>query len=172
MAASVGSRLGGGRALRSTVRRLDFAGGVSAIVYVKLGASQQVADPAACLAARNQRVDGSAAALAALAMRLDTATDTQSLNIIYTTGERSSGGGVGLPVRPGARVPTGIVGFGGTHTGGRAYVGITGPGATRVRVGAQTFPVRDGIFAFVLPDPLGHRGVEELDAGGRVLRTD
>jgi hypothetical protein len=165
------SRIAGGRVLRSTVHRVTFPDGVRATVYVALGTAQLVADPGACRQARIDLVMTSASgeerldALASLAARLDTAEDAQSLWIVYERTGGSSAGGVGLPIRPGDHVPTGIVGSGGSP---RLYAGIARPGAASVRVGARTFPVRDGLY--VVTGPIGRAGVQELDAAGRVLR--
>jgi hypothetical protein len=162
-----------GDVLRTTLRELSFPGDVRAIVFVASGPPQNLADPQACADARAARAtelahgDTRAAALAALAARPDAAP--QTLTLLYGKG-RSGLGGAGIPLHPGSPVPTGILGFGGTHQRGeRIYAGIARPDAASVRVDARTIPVREGIFAFTRSNGNGRPKLEQLDAAGRLI---
>ena len=165
----------GRKVLRSTLRELSFPGDVHATVFVTAGGAEPFADRAGARAVRAARATelstgaGRAAALAALAARTDVAPDAQTLFVYYGKG-RGSRGGAGMPLRPGSPVPTGIVGYGGTHRGGeRVYAGIARPGAVKIRVGTRTIPVRDGFFAFARSNGEGSLRIEYLDAAGRVI---
>jgi hypothetical protein len=182
-----------GPVLRRTVRRFVMPGDVEVIAYVQDGGSlRPAADTAGCHAARRER----AARLSAgrsrstrqavaveLADQFEGATRSQILWVFSQSPPRSpfSGNGAGAPVKPGQRLRTGLLSSGSGRDGRRRYVGIAGARTAAVLLRAQRpghagrFPARvavqDGFYAFELPRGIGPVSLDEVTAGGRVLRT-
>jgi hypothetical protein len=174
-------------------------------MFVNAGLNDfEAINPTQCVKARldalaQLRPKPSARIQASVAHLIDTSLSTrsgvQTLELETIPSERSgaprygSGAGVGIPVAPGATLPTGIVGQGsacdhsGPHHTPRCtptlYIGIAAPGAARVRIkparrGEPHTPslvahVKDGVFAFTFPKRAGQILVTQQTATGKTL---
>jgi len=195
----------GGTILVHTIRQISFPGGIRLVMFVNAGrAGFEAINPTQCVSARldflgQVRPKPSARLRASVAHLIETDLSTrpgvQTLVLETTPSRRSgapqygSGAGEGIPVAPGATLPTGIVGQasacgpGGPHHTPRCtpalYMGIATPGAVRVsikparpgepRTPSRVAHVEDGVFVFTLPKRAGPIIVTQLTPTGKAL---
>jgi hypothetical protein len=195
----------GGTILVHTIREITFPGGIRLVLFVNAGNYPfEAANPAQCMSARLQflgkirpeppaRLRASVAHL--IKTQLSTRPGVETLDIETIPSGRSgapqygNGAGEGIPVAPGATLPTGIVGQasacdpgGPDHTPRctpALYMGIAVPGTTRVtikpaRAGEPHTPsrfarVEDGVFAFTLPKRASQIIVTQVTPTGKTL---
>lgn len=172
-------RHAGGPIFASTLRLIPVGGGRRILLFVSPGQDDfTLADPAACLRAREARLaelvpDAQSprrrAADAVLRERRDSRVGLVTLDLLaIPPGRPRPSFGTGIALAPGSPVPTGVL-----VSGGGEYAGIAKPAATRIALRGRryrrTVAVHDGVFAFALPRRTGSIALNQLAADGKVL---